>query len=172
MNQKNLITSIIFIFILTACATGNDPSNNQDSSLITPNQCSNKPVLTVNKKLATITVPTPKFNGMRNPGMEASPEQFSMGILTEQVGLFEFQNFAVANLKAGTFTGKDFDLVLVNSPYKEGICSSDRYKNASRFIIENYDANSGQLKACLYAKFNCDAKIIEVNIPIAGKVLQ
>jgi len=169
MVNKTLTTPMILAFALTACATGSDPSSSQ-SSWMSSNKCPAGVMLKINGKSTTITAPNP-FGGMKNPGMEVLNGRFSLGLITKEVGVFELQDFTATQLQAGTFTGDKFRLTLVHSPYKDGTCSHVRYKHDSKFIIDEYNADTGQLKGCFYGKLDCDGKLVEINAAVSGLVL-
>ncbi len=168
MVNKTLTSPVILVFALTACTTGSDPSSSQ-TSWMSSNKCPSGVMLKINGKSTPITAPNP-FGGIKNPGMEIIGGRFNLGLITKEVGMFELLDFAVSELQSGTFTGDKFRLTLVNSPYKDGVCSTARYKHESKLIIDEYNADTGQLKGCFYGKLDCDGKLVEINAAVSGLI--
>jgi hypothetical protein len=125
--------------------------------------------LKVDGKATPVTVPNP-FAGTKNPGMEFFNGHFTLGLITEEAGLFDLRDFKTTRLQTGTFTGDKFSFTLLDSPYKEGSCSNSKYQRDSKLIIEEYNADTGQLKGCLYGKFDCNGKLVEINAEISGVI--
>jgi hypothetical protein len=166
--DKKLLTTL-FALTLTACATGSDRGSSQSSWLSSSNNCPAGVTLKVDGKATPVTVPNP-FAGLKNPGMEFVNGHFTLGLITKEAGMFELRDLKTTRLQAGTFTGDKFSLTLVDSPYKEGACSNIKYKRDSKFIIEEYNADTGQLKGCLYGKFDCNSQLVEINAAISGMI--
>ncbi len=167
MDKKRLTIPIILALALTACVTGSDPSS---SSWLSSGKCPTGIILKVDGKAIPVTAPNP-FYDVKNPGMEFFEGNFSLGLMTNEAGMFELQDLKIAQLKTGTFTGNKFNFTLLNSPYaKNGACSHARYKQNSKLIIEEYNADTGQLNGCFSAKLDCDGKQVEINAAVSGIV--
>jgi hypothetical protein len=166
--DKKLLTTLLAL-TLTACATGSDPSSNQNSWLSSSNNCPAGVTLKVDGKATPVTVPNP-FAGLKNPGMEFVNGHFTLGLITKEIGMFDLRELKTTRLQAGTFTGDQFSLTLVDSPYEGGACRHIKYKRDSKLIIEKYNADTGQLKGCLYGKFDCNGKLVEINAAISGMI--
>ncbi|EDN66271.1 secreted protein [Beggiatoa sp. PS] len=171
MSKIHSAITILFTLTLTACVTGSDPSNSQNSlTSHSTNQCPTAATMKVDGKPVTVTAPNP-FDGLPNPGMETLQGRFSLGLLTKEVGLFELLDFDAANLKAGTFTGDQFRLTLANSPYSSNACTHAKYKSDSKLVIEKYNAETDRkVEGCVYGKLDCDGKLVEINVPISSTI--
>jgi len=164
--DKKLLTTLLAL-TLTACATGSDPSSSKSILSSLSNNCPAGVTLKVDGKTTPVTAPNP-FAGLKNPGMEFVDGLFTLGLMTKEVGMFDLQDLKTARLQAGTFTGDKFSLTLLDSPFNA--CSNIKYKRDSKLIIEEYNADTGQLKGCLYGKFDCNSKLVEINAAISGMI--
>jgi hypothetical protein len=177
MIKKHLATTILAATVLTACATGSDPGSSSSSSLSpssnrfsSSNKCPTGITVRVDGKAVTVTAPDP-FGGAKNPGMEINDGIFSIGVNTEEVGLFELLDFDAANLRAGTFAGDKFRLTLLYSPYSESACTGAKYKRDSKFIIEKFSTDPDKkLAGCFFGKLDCDGKLVEINAAVSGVI--
>jgi len=171
MVKTYLIIIILFVFTLTACVTGSDPSGSQASLVSSHTQtCPVGITAKVDGKPITITAPNP-FGKFVNPGLDIINDHFGIGLLTQEVGLFELLDFKAANLKVGTFSGDQFRLILDNSPYSSETCTHTKYKSASKLIIEKYNAETDRkLEGCFYGKLDCAGQLLEINAAISGQI--
>jgi hypothetical protein len=177
MMKQYLTTVVILALTLTACSnsraptttTSATPSPNQTTRLNASNQCPPGIVVKVDGKVTPATAPNP-FGGLENPSMGILKDRFSMGLLTEEAGLFELTDFDAKNLKAGTYGGEHFRLMLFNSPHSDGDCTNTNYQPDSKLTITEYNADSGNLAGCFYGKFDCGGKLIEVKAAVSGTI--
>lgn len=173
MVKKHLAT--ILTLALTGCATGSDPSSSSSlspspSRLSFSGECAAGVTVKVDGKAVTVTAPDP-FGGAKNPGMEINEGIFSIGVNTEEVGLFELLDFNAADLRVGTFAGDKFNLTLNYSPYSDSICTNTKYKRDSKFIVEKYNtAPDTKLTGCFRGKLDCSGKTVEINAAVNGAV--
>jgi hypothetical protein len=159
MMTKASITPILLTLTLTACATG---------GFIPSGQCPQNITVKIDGKATEVTAPN-SIQGLSNPGMEIIEGRFGIGLIIKEMGIFEILDFDAKNLKVGSFTGEQFRLT---RRHFEGTCSHDKYKQDSKLIIEQYNADTDQkLRGCFYGKLNCGGQLIEVNAPISGTVL-
>jgi hypothetical protein len=156
---KSSIIPILLTLIFTGCATG---------GFMSSGQCPNNMTVKIDGKPTQVTV-SPSIPGLSNPGMEINDGRFSIGVITQEMGLFQLLDFQAKNLNVGTFTGEEFRL---SRRYFEGTCTHDKYQSDSKLIIEQYNADTDQkLNGCFYGKLDCEGQVIEVNAPISGTVL-
>ncbi len=158
MITKSSTIPILLTLTLTGCATG---------GFISSGQCPQNMTVKIDGKATETTLNS--IPGLSNPGMEIIEGRFSIGLITKEMGIFELLDFDAKNLKVGSFTGEQFRLT---RRYFEGTCSHDKYKQDSKLIIEQYNADTDQkLRGCFYGKLDCNSQLIEVNAPISDTVL-
>lgn len=88
--------------------------------------------------------------------------KFNIVTTRKEGGLFELTGFDASNLRVGTFSGKDFNLLLISSPYKVEACTDEKYKSNSRLVIKEYGS---KIKGYYGGKLDCDTTTIEFSIP-------
>jgi len=179
MIKQYSTTIVLLALTLTACVNSRAPTTTTTSATPNPNQttrsnatnqCPPGVTVKVDGKATPVTVPN-LIGRLENPSMEIVNDRLSMGVITEDMGLFELTDFDAKKLKTGTYGGEHFRLMLFNLPdSSDSECANTNYKPESKLTITEYNADSGQMASCFYGKFDCGGKLIEVNATVSGKL--
>jgi hypothetical protein len=124
-------------------------------TITTKAEVSPKLQMKVNGEIAPFTT-LPQYSNV-----EIVNGKFNIVTTRKEGGLFELTGFDTSKLKPETFSGKDFNLLLISSPYKEEVCTDEKYKNNSKLVIEEYGS---KIKGYYSGKLDCDTSTIEFTI--------
>lgn len=168
MSKQHLAIAVLFVLILTACATGSDSSQNS-LMMSSGKECPRGIEVKIDGKAIPITAPNP-FHGFTNPSLKIKDGFFMIELNTLEVGFLELLDFDEKNLIPSSYDGSEFQLRLSYSPYSTTNCTNINHQNTSKLIIEKYAVSDRKFAGCFFGKLDCDGKLVEINASVSGKV--
>ena len=117
-------------------------------------------------KVDNLAVPFTKSEGTLRD-TEILNGRFSIATPRQEGGLFELLDLDANKLETGIFSGEEFRLQLLFSPYKETACTDTKFKENSELVITEYGEN---IKGYYGGKLDCDSTIVEFKVSFDERV--